>query len=170
MANYQDSKRRFQKNNNRNGDKPSSYRANIPVFYVKDVGSFTPNGIKFDIESLDDILATLNDANVFRMMSCPVTMKKSDVFTDSENARGNINVGYIRNITDNGDIAVNINAKYVDVYKKIKEPTIQVNGIIKDGVLNTILSFIIGDYSTIYSAIPSEAFTCDEAEAEEEEE
>ena len=102
-------------------------------------------------------------------MSCPVSMKKSDVFTDSENARGNINVGYIRNITDNGDIAVNINAKYVDAYKKIKEPTIQVNGIIKDGVLNTILSFIIGDYSTIYAAIPSEAFTCDEAEAEEEE-
>ena len=169
MANYQDSKRRFQKNNNRNSDKPSSYRANIPVFYVKDVGSFTPNGIKFDIESLDDILATLNDANVFRMMSCPVSMKKSDVFTDSENARGNINVGYIRNITDNGDIAVNINAKYVDAYKKIKEPTIQVNGIIKDGVLNTILSFIIGDYGTIYdSSVPEEELTNDEAEVEEE--
>ena len=169
MANYQDSKRRFQKNNNRNSDKPSSYRANIPVFYVKDTGSFTPNGIKFDIESLDDILATLNDANVFRMMSCPVSMKKSDVFTDSENARGNINVGYIRNITDNGDIAVNINAKYVDAYKKIKEPTIQVNGIIKDGVLNTILSFIIGDYGTIYdSSVPEEELTNDEAEVEEE--
>ena len=169
MANYQDSKRRFQKNNNRNSDKPSSYRANIPVFYVKDVGSFTPNGIKFDIESLDSILAIFDDANVFKMMSCPVSMKKSDVFTDSENARGNINVGYIRNITDNGDIAVNINAKYVDAYKKIKEPTIQVNGIIKDGVLNTILSFIIGDYGTIYdSSVPEEELTNDEAEVEEE--
>lgn len=168
MANYQDSKRRFQKNNNRNSDKPSSYRANIPVFYVKDVGSFTPNGIKFDIESLDSILAIFDDANVFRMMSCPVSMKKSDVFTDSENVRGNINVGYIRNITDNGDIAVNINAKYVDAYKKIKEPTIQVNGIIKDGALNTILSFIIGDYSTIYDSSVPEELTNDEAEAEEE--
>ena len=165
MANYQDSKRRFQKNNNRSSDKPSNYRTNIPVFYVKDVGSFTPNGIKFDIDSLDSILVTFSDANVFRLMSCPVTMKKSDVFTDNENARGNITVGYIRNITDNGDIAVNINAKYVDAYKKIKEPTIQVNGIIKDGVLNTILSFIIGDYSTIYDACVS----TDEPETVEEE-
>lgn len=156
MANYQDSKHRFQKNN-RNNDKVNRYRANVPVFYVKDVGSFTPNGIKFDIESLDDILASLNDSNAFRMMSHPVSMKKSDVFTDIENARGNVTVGYIRNITDNGDIAVTINVRYIDAFKRIKEPTIQVNGIVKDGLINTILSFIIGDYNDIYeSSVPAE--------------
>ena len=171
MAGYQDSKHRFQKNNHNNNEKVNRYRANIPVFYVKDVGSFTPNGIKFDIESLDDILASLNDSNAFRMISHPVTMRKSDVFTDIENARGNVTVGYIRNITDNGDIAVTINVRYIDAFKKIKEPTIQVNGIVKDGVLNTILSFVIGDYSTIYdSCVPADEpeVVDEEVEAEEE--
>jgi len=151
MSGYQDTKRRFQKNNNRNSDKPMNYKANIPVFYIEGVGSFTPNGINFDIESLDEILANLNDHNAFRQMSHPVSMKKSDVFTDADNARGNVTVGYIRGITDNGDIAVTINAKYVDAYKKIKEPTIQVNGIVKENTLNTILSFLICEYSTLFA-------------------
>ncbi len=147
MGNYQDSKRRFQKGNN--NDRPSSIKVNVPLFYIENVGSFTPNGTQFDIDSLDSILLALNDANAFRMISHPVTMKKSDVFADAENAKGNITVGYIRNITNGGDIALTINAKYVDAFKKIKEPTIQVNGIVKDGAINTILGFIIGEYGLL---------------------
>ena len=151
MGNYQDTKRRFQKNNRSNNEgRPSNYKTSLPVFFVEDYGSFIPNGTRFDIESLDSILASLNDANAFRLVSHSIYMKKSDVFADAENARGNIAVGYIRNITQNGDIAITINSKYVEAFKRIQEPTIQVNGIVKNDQINTILSFNIGNYSTLY--------------------
>lgn len=169
--NYQDTKRRFQKNNNRKNDKPNNIRANLPVFYVEECGSFTTNGTRFDIESIDNILATLNDVNAFRLISYPVLMKKSDVFSDA-NARGSVTVGYIRNITQNGDIAVQINQKYTEAYKKIKEPTIQVSGFVKEDQLTTILSFNIAEYSTLYDTYMTadeeeEAVTSEESYEEE---
>ena len=168
--NYQESKRRFQKNNRSNNDKPTNLKATVPLFYVEGQGSYTTNGTKFDIESLDSILAALNDINAFRMVSHSVYMKKADVFTESENAKGNVAVGYIRNITNNGDVNITINNRYIDAFKRINEPTLQVNGRIKDNQMTTILSFIIGEYADLYDQYCSDSYECDAVEEATEEE
>ncbi len=152
MGNYQDTKRRFQKNDRGNNNKSTGLKVDIPLLFVDDYYSFTTKGIRFDIESIDNLLSSLNEVNAFKKISHPVNMKKTDVFPDNENARGNISVGYIRGITKNGDISVIINQKYIDAFKSIEEPVIQVAGFVKDEKILTVLSFNIGEYEDLYNS------------------
>lgn len=122
-----------------NNDRPRNVRM---TFKITD-RFVSANNTVVAADSVIRGLETLNQLDVFRMVSIPAQMKKSLLFND-ENKRGNMNCGYITKIdTENNNIDIVIYASSVDRIKEIADQLILVPRIRvdRDGNFSTFLSF-----------------------------
>lgn len=160
----------YNKNKNSNSEKKNTGNKNREFkkrerLHSEDMSfTVTSNGVsgtrEYDPDSLFNLLNSLEEAGTFKNISVPVYMYRDDI--TGKAMKGTTQVGVIKSY--DGNLNCNIFGMYVDIVKKLKNPTVYAKCMVADNEVQSIMALEICEFNRYFDSIEgchSEMYACE---------